>query len=139
MSKNTGKSTESDFEDILRSMGKKAYFHRLVDASTIHGLTGKSGQAPPQPSDYVAVIDGITQFAEVKSTQNISSFPFSLLRTKQSAAAKQVLAAGGDYFVYVKSIMRGKWYRLDYKRIELYKNTLDEQSIKWDEMPPWEF
>ena len=139
MAKNHGKETERDFETILLRQGKAAYFHRLVDAAYIYGLVGEASDAPPQPSDYVAVIKGRTQFAEVKSTENKTSFPFSLLRIKQSSAATQILAAGGDYLIYIKalSLPNQPWFAVDYRTVRVLKD-LGQASIKWGDLPRWE-
>lgn len=130
MTKNTGQSAQSDFERIIRSFGKRAYLHRLVDASDVHGLTGQATNISAQPSDFILVMDGRTEFAEVKSTVNETSFPFSLLRATQSAAARQVLAAGGMYFAYVKSLHHDRWFRVPYTLVQMMKDV-GTGSLKW--------
>jgi penicillin-binding protein-related factor A (putative recombinase) len=133
MGKNAGKDVEDDFEDILTTFGKRAYYHRLMDASDVRGLTGKAGHVGAQPSDYILVFDGKTSFAEVKSTENPISFPFSLLRKTQSAAAVQIEGAGGDYTVFVKSKTRDRWFCFPYKLVRATRDA-GRSSLKWTEL-----
>jgi penicillin-binding protein-related factor A (putative recombinase) len=127
--KNSGKPSEQIFEDYFASLGKRAYLHRLVDAAEVRGRTGKIGQVRSAPADYIVTCDGQTFYAEVKSTIHKTRFAFSLLRTSQTAAAKQVLAAGGDYFVYIHSIVRNEWFRVPYKSLKSLQP--EASSIKW--------
>lgn len=131
--KNTGKPTEDLFEAHLDSYGKYAYYYRLPDAAEIRGRTGKIGQARPTPSDYIVVLDRRTRFVEVKSTTDEKRFSFSLLRPVQSAAAKRVLAAGGDYEVVIHSIAHNRWFWLPYAELR----TDERRSIAWDDFPAW--
>ncbi|MES0134538.1 Holliday junction resolvase RecU [Mesorhizobium sp. M0016] len=131
--KNTGKASEQTFEEIHDTLGKRAYYCRLVDAAEVRGRTGRMGHVRPQPSDYILVVDGKTSFAEVKSTQEKTSFPFGLLRTKQSAAAKMILAAGGSYFVYLHDLTRNIWYRVPYDLIQIVKDH-GKSSIPWADL-----
>lgn len=139
MSKNTGKPSEKAFTDALKRLGKRAYHHRFVDASEIKGKTGKIAvAASPQPSDYLVVIDGDTHFAEVKSTQSVASFPFSLLNTNQTAAARMILAAGGGYWVYAHSLILNKWFRFPYSLVTQTKEG-GKASIKWSDLSSYEW
>jgi hypothetical protein len=72
MAKNSGKPSESDFEDILSRLGKRAYCYRIVDAAEVRGRTGRIGFIRPAPSDYIVTIDGQTSYSEVKSTTDTS-------------------------------------------------------------------
>jgi penicillin-binding protein-related factor A (putative recombinase) len=128
--RNSGKPSEQIFEDYFASLGKRAYLHRLVDAAEVRGRTGKVGQIRPAPADYIVTCDGQTFYAEVKSTTHETRFSLSLLRTSQSAAAKQVLAAGGDYFVYIHSIARNEWFKAPYRSLQLLKQQ-GVSSVKW--------
>lgn len=131
--KNTGKPSEELFENHIASYGKRAYLHRFVDAAEIRGRTGKVGQARAAPSDYLLVLDGKTSFVELKSTIHETRFAFSLLRTVQSAACKQVLAAGGSYDVVIHAIKHNRWFWLPYAELR----TTERRSIAWDEFPSW--
>lgn len=131
MKKNTGKPSEQAFEAYLNSLGKRCYWYRFVDAAEIVGRTGRiAGSIRPAPSDYLVVRDGVTEFAEVKSTSG-SSFSFSLLRRTQSAAARMAIAAGGVYFIYLHDLTRNQWYRIPYTFIDAWRIATGRSSAPW--------
>lgn len=137
MARNTGKPSEQSFEAHFAAFGKRAFVHRLVDAAEIRGRTGKVGEARPQPSDYIVVFDGQTFFAEVKSTTHERNFSFSLLRPTQSAAAKQVLSAGGSYLIFIHKLAgQPQWYQVPYSFIQQSK-SLNKGSLSWQELTQW--
>jgi hypothetical protein len=131
--KNTGKPSEREFEAKYGSLGKRAYVHRLPDAAEIFGRVGKIGLTRAMPSDYLVVCDSQTEFAEVKSTQNKTSFPFSVLKDKQVASAHMITAAGGDYFIYIHRLATGDWYKVPFTVIAATR-AAGSASIKWDEL-----
>lgn len=134
MAKNTGKPSEELFEDHFKHMGKRAYCHRFVDAAEVRGRTGKLGFARPAPSDFLIVCDGETFFAEVKSTQEKTSFSFSLLRRTQSAMATMAIGAGGTYWIYLHDLTRDQWYRIPYSFIESWKIATGRSSVPWNNL-----
>jgi len=138
MAKNNGKPSEDDFETILDRLGKRAYCHRLVDAAEVRGRTGHIGFTRPAPSDYIVTIDGRTDYSEVKSTLDPSAFRFALLRKKQSAAAIQIVAAGGGYFVYVHSLIQDRWFKIPYAKI-LETKEAGKASITWSDLKDYEW
>lgn len=133
MVKNTGHSAQDEFEAIHARMGKLAYLHRLVDAAEVVGRTGKRGFTRPAPADYILVVGGSTEFAEVKSTHDPTALRFSLLKKSQTAAAPQVIAAGGIYVVYVKNMNTGEWFRVPYQVIQ----ASTKASIPWKDLTPF--
>lgn len=134
MAKNTGKQTESAFEYHWMRHGKRAYYFRIADAAEHFGRNGgKILNVRPSPSDYVVSFDGVTFYAEVKSTQNKTSFPFALLKKGQTAAAPQVVSAGGEYLIFVENLNTGAWYRIPYQLIQAVKD-LGRSSIPWPEL-----
>jgi len=133
MPRNTGKSTEAEFEAIWAKLGKHAWCFRLADKAEIFGRNGRHGNVRPQPSDYIVVHDGQTEFAEVKSTHDPRAFRFSLLSPKQAAMAARVYLAGGLYSVYIQVLPAGIWYRLSYRVIEQYRMAR-KASIPWADM-----
>lgn len=133
MAKNTGKPSEREFEAHFDRKGKQAFYYRIPDAAEVYGRVGSIGLTRPAPSDYVLVFDGVTSFAEVKSTQSKTSFPFSILRTPQSAAAKQVLAAGGTYDVYLHDLTHNHWFKIPYSHIQSVKDA-GKASIPWADL-----
>lgn len=139
MAKNTGKPSETVWKDAHTRLGKRAFFHRFVDASEIVGKTGKVAiSASSQPSDYLLVLDGLTSFCEVKSTQNTTSFPFSILRKNQSADAKMILAAGGSYWIYAHALELNRWFRFPYSLVDQVK-AAGKSSIPWVDLNPFEW
>lgn len=133
MAKNTGKPSETFFENVWLRLGKRAFSYRIADAAEIRGRTGNIGTTRATPSDYIVTFDGSTFYAEVKSTQEKTSFPFSLLKKGQKAAAPQVVTAGGGYFVFVHNLSTNTWYRVPYAVIQAVKD-IGRSSIPWSEM-----
>lgn len=138
MAKNTGKPSEEAFEEHLDRMGKRSYYYRCVDAAEVRGRTGKIGFTRPAPSDYVVTHNGVTFYAEVKSTQHPTAFQFSLLRTVQSGIAKQVLAAGGGYWVFLHHLPTNIWYRIPYQFIQSVKD-LGKSSVPWANLERFQY
>jgi penicillin-binding protein-related factor A (putative recombinase) len=134
MAKNTGKPSEKMFEEHLNSFGKRCYWYRFVDAAEVKGRTGAIGSIRPAPSDYLVVLDGETEFSEVKSTQNTTSFPFSILRRTQSATAGMAIAAGGEYWIYLHDLTRNQWYRIPYTFIEAWRTATGRSSAPWNNL-----
>lgn len=133
--RNNGKTAEAEFEAYFASLGKRAFIYRFADAAEIRGRTGNIGQVRPVPSDYLVTFDATTFYAEVKSTENETRFPFALLRKGQSAVAHQVLAAGGDYYIYIKSLALNRWYKVPYFLIDQSKDE-GKKSLTWEELEP---
>ncbi|TIW54179.1 MAG: hypothetical protein E5V54_22675 [Mesorhizobium sp.] len=129
MAKNTGKPSEQEFEKAWLKLGKRAWVWRVPDAAEVKGRTGNIGTTRPAPSDYVIVHNG-AHFAEVKSTQDDTAFRFSLLRTKPSAMAVMILAAGGDYLVYIHRIPTDEWFCIPYSMIRDHS----ARSLTWKEL-----
>lgn len=140
MSKNTGKPAEADFEAHFARMGKRAFCQPLVDASDLYGANDKRIlNVPAQPADYVVICDGEMFYAEVKSSTDRSAFRFSLIRKTQWAAAKRTIAAGGKYYVFIKSLVLNRWYRVPALAIRTIKDS-GLESARWDQLHPfaWE-
>lgn len=134
MAKNTGKSSEAIWELAWTRLGKRAYFYRIPDAAEHFGRNkGRVINVRPTPSDYMLTVDGQTIYSEVKSTQNQTAFPFSLLKKGQTAAAPQVLSAGGQYHVFVHNLSSDRWYRIPFQVIQAVKE-IGKSSIPWTEL-----
>ncbi|RWN60247.1 hypothetical protein [Mesorhizobium sp.] len=129
MAKNTGKPSEQEFERIWNKLGKRAWAWRVVDAAEVRGRTGKIGFTRSAPSDYIVAYNGV-HFAEVKSTQDDTAFRFSLLRKIPSAMAVMILAAGGDYLVYIHRITTDEWFCIPYQLIR----DNSARSLTWKEL-----
>lgn len=81
-------------------------------------------------------MDGVTSYCEVKSTVNKTSFGFNLLQPAQVSAGRRVLAAGGEYWVYVHALSLGKWFKIPF---DLIRSTTDKRSISWPDLAPYEW
>lgn len=133
---NTGKYSEAEFENCLTNLyGKKVYIHRLQDAAALHGLNGRAVKVGTQPADYIITVSGATFYAEVKSSSNLTSFPFSCIKAHQLAAAKRVRMAGGKYIFFVQNMKTKKMYMLDSQTVERVSKT--RSSMLWSEMEVW--
>lgn len=136
MTRNTGKPSETEFQNHWRRLGKRAFCFRLADAAEISGRAGKVVAARAQPSDYIVTFDGVTTFAEVKSTIDPLKFPFSLLKPAQIAFATFTVAAKGEYPVYVHSLHLGRWFRVPYQLI-LETRAAGKASLPWTALEPY--
>ncbi|WP_419902161.1 hypothetical protein [Kiloniella sp.] len=132
MSKNTGKPSEKKFQEIYSKLGKRVFVHRVPDNSDTYGRTkGKSvGGVEAQPSDWIVTEDGQMFYAEVKSTQNKTSFPFGMISKSQMRGARKQLAAGGQYFFFVHSLVTDEWFQIP---ADLILSTT-KSSLKWSEL-----
>lgn len=134
--KNSGKASEAKFENCLLYMyGKNVYIHRLQDAQALHGLNGHAVKVGEQPADYIVTVGGRSFYAEVKSSSNETSFPFSCIRANQIAAGKRVRLAGGKYVFFVHNIKSDTFYMLDSAAVERVSKT--RSSMKWSELEEW--
>lgn len=115
-------------------MGKRAHYYRIPDAAEHFGRNGGTiSRVRPSPSDYIVTTDGSSFYAEVKSTQNKTAFPFSIFKKGQTSAAPQVICAGGAYIVFAHNLNTGTWYRIPWQVIQAVKD-LGRSSIPWTEL-----
>jgi penicillin-binding protein-related factor A (putative recombinase) len=133
MPKNTGKPSEAIFDNHWKKYGKRAFLFKFTDASEATGLNKRVTAIKAQPCDRIVVLDGRTSFCEVKSTHHETLFEFNLLKPKQSAYAKMILAAGGKYQVYVHRLKTDEWYYVPYQYIASVKE-IGRASIPWSLM-----
>ena len=134
MAKNTGKRSQDRFEEIFGKLGKRAYLFRLPDTAEVRGRAGK-GWVRDQPSDYIVTEDGDMYYAEVKSTQNRTSFSVTALEKGQRSAAKRQTIAGGKYFVFIHRLLTDDWYKVP---AEILFNA-NKSSMKWRELEPYKW
>lgn len=135
MGKNLGGATQSEFEKRIAKLGKAAFLYELVDAAEVRGRTGKAGFARPQPSDFLLTYKGRTAYVEVKGCENKTSFPLSNIRNVQHNAAKMVIAAGGEYLVFIKRLSEGIWYCVPYQTLHALSG--EAKSVKWESLAPF--
>lgn len=125
------KDAESEFESFFAPFGKRAHVQRLTDTAFVRGTTGRAASfKDAQPSDYIITLEGTTFYAEVKSTQSEPSFPFSLIKKSQWAAARMVTAAGGHYRFYIRRESTKRWYVVP----AVVFITHTAKSIRWHEI-----
>lgn len=136
--RNTGKPSETNFLKIWRRVGKSAHVFKFTDASEATGQNGRVTAIKAQPSDWLITYKGHTWYAETKSTTDVKKFAFSLLRKTQSAFAKMILAAGGEYIVYVHRLATDQWYAVPYDHIDCLREA-GKGSMSWDELSPFEW
>lgn len=132
-----GKHAQAEFEKVWKGLGKRAFCQRLRDAADLYGLAkGKGGVTSyvsfEQPADYVVAHDGKMHYAEVKGTTNKTGFSPSKLEKSQVKGAKQTIAAGCDYFVYILKMPEDKWYKVPAQFLLETKATR-----KWAELEPY--
>jgi penicillin-binding protein-related factor A (putative recombinase) len=133
MAKNTGKPSEASFESKLDALGKRAYYYRIKDAAAIRAITGVIGYADETPSDYIIVINGTVEFAEVKSTVDPVRFTMSQMTKGQNAHGVRILAAGGGYNVYIHRLATDQWYCVALSVMQMFK-AQGYSSLKWEDL-----
>lgn len=106
------KHSEKDFEDSFEKHGKAVFVHRLTDTAVAKAISGSGAFVAAQPSDYLVTLNGLTFFAEVKSTVEVNSFPFSNIQKKQMASSRRIIAAGGAYFFYIHARALDLWFKI---------------------------
>lgn len=90
-----------------------------------------------RPSDYLVTAEGITFFAEVKSSQDEVSFSLNNIRKAQWQCSIQITYAGGNYDFFIRREQIGQWYRVPAKvMIETFKI---KKSLKWTELEPYKW
>lgn len=125
------KQAEKDFVDYFASYGKDACVIRLTDTAAAKATSGKNAFIQAQPSDFLLTLQGVTHFAEVKSTKNETSFPFSNIKKGQWAASKRVVAAGGSYLFFIKNLNTDTWYLVPAQVLHAQK---PKKSIRWTQL-----
>jgi len=131
LASNTGKASEAIFIKKIESQTKSKVF-RLRDAADLYGINKRKVNAFGQPSDFLVVSQGAIWFAEVKSTQNKTSFSLDCLTPSQKAACLQVTSCGGDYRIYIHNLCSDTWYLMTGAEYVEYKKTV--KSVKWENL-----
>lgn len=112
----------------------KTKVFRLRDAADLYGLNKKKVATFGLPSDFIVVSGGHMFFAEVKSTQNKTSFSLDALTPSQKAACIITTACGGDYRIYIHNLNTDTWYLMTGTEYVMYKKSV--KSIKWNDLCP---
>lgn len=128
------KDAESEFVSFFAPFGKRAYVQRLTDTAHVRGESGVSASfKDAQPADYLVTWDGYTFYSEVKSTLSEPSFSFSMIRKAQWAACRQVIAADGMYYFWIRRESVPQWYVVP-ARVFIQH---DAKSVRWVELEPY--
>lgn len=147
MSANNGKHAEAVFEQHWLNRGKTSFVYRFMDSTDllqrIKAIVGPkfplgniAKAIPGQPSDFLVIDDEDgTFFAEVKSSKDKTSFPFSNIKPSQWSAAKRTHAARGTYWFFLYSYARDTWYRVP---ASILLETQDK-SLKWDKLEKYKW
>jgi len=131
------KQAEKDFESFFKLQGKKAYVHRLTDTAAAKATAGKKAFVVAQPSDYVGVMQEITFFGEVKSSQDATSFPHKNIKRNQLAQSRRIIAAGGSYLFFIKSEHFNQWFIVPAQFF--INNTAGKKSTKWVDLAEYKW
>jgi penicillin-binding protein-related factor A (putative recombinase) len=117
----------AEAEYVSKFVPKGALLHRFVDTKAARN------KVSAQPADFLVAHGGRMWFAEVKSTHEKVSFPFSALQRSQRQTLTLSVKHGVEYLVYVKREGTGQWYRIP---ATLIIATIDKgkQSLRWDEL-----
>lgn len=137
MGKNTGVDAEDEFETYWQQRGKSFWCYRVEDYKELYGRNQGPVKTRAKPSDYIVVSGPQTFFAEVKSTSK-NRLQFSALRVTQHGFAKLITRAGGTYFVFIKNMSNGDWFRVPYEVIEQWAAE-GKKSATWDDLGIFEW
>lgn len=130
---NEWESAEDEFYQAFNSH-KDVYCHRFLDTRDAtrvvnqrKDLFGKKVmvKVPKQPADFIVIDNGVTYFADVKTTTSTKGISSSLFR-QQRASKLKITNAGGRYFFYVKRLETGQWYMLS--------SSFDNLNAKWEDL-----
>lgn len=128
---------EQEFESWFTS--KHSFCFKFHDARMAKG-TGGSNRifTASHPADYIVTDRGVMFYAEVKSSQNETSFPFASVRKSQWSGAMRTIAAGGTYYFFLRSEHLGCWFRVPASLlVDLFLQ--DVKSIKWEILLPYHY
>lgn len=133
---NDGKQAERSFVDYWERIG---HVERLRDKRDLMGLNGGRNVADfKKPSDFlVSSPTHALHYAEVKSVQSGSSFPFKNIKEGQHKAAILETARGSSSFIfYIFSYELGRWYTMSCDQYTTLVNA-GRKSVKFEELTPW--
>ena len=133
--RNDGKDAERAFLGKMKRAG--AVVERFWDQSDLRGINkGRAVADFAKPSDFLVTLDENIHYAEVKSVQSATSFPFSNLESGQTSAALRQAAVGGDYRFYIFSFGLGDWFVMPASQFALAV-AAGKASIKFNTLTKW--
>lgn len=135
MAKNDGTSAEAAFEQLIEA----DVLYRMPDQKALTGLNGGRRVGDfPKPSDYIVTKAGETFYAEVKSVQSATSFPFDDIRPAQKSMALRQARVGGRYDFYIFSFGLGQWFCMPATQFA-ERVEAGAKSVKFKDIIPWTF
>lgn len=137
MATHKGYSAEGEFKSWFQTKG--SFCFQFLDARMAKG-TGGSNRifTGSQPSDFLVFEGGEAFLAEVKSSQNETSFPFDSIQKSQWSAAMRTVSAGGSYYFFIRSEVLKKWFRVP-AAVMLELHSGPTKSVRWEHLKPLEY
>lgn len=132
MKKNTGVSSEQIFDAAMTKAG--AYVYKFEDAKALYGKNKKAVANDPKPCDRLVVLNGVTYWCEIKSTNDSERFAFDLIKKSQLGYARSVINKGGPYFFYVHSLTHNQWFRIPAAMVLHRILNTEKRSFRWEEL-----
>lgn len=139
MARSKGKISEDYFEDWWKPHGKRVHVQRFTDTMFVMGqMKDHLARKDAQPADYLVTAYAKMFYAEVKESENATSFSFGNITKKQIACARQTVAAGGRYFFFINHVVTGLWHVVDAGH---FIRLIDQghNSVKWLDLPSLTF
>ena len=128
---NTGVPSEKKFDQHFRKLG--GFVYAFEDAKQLFGKNKRAVANDAKPCDRMVVLKGTTFWAEIKSTENKTSFPFGIIKTDQLGYARQIIRADGQYLFFVHSLHLDKWFRIP-AALVIERILYGTKSFKWTEL-----
>ena len=138
MRRNTGKDSEKFFEETLKKHYlSKVFIYRITDTAEVRGRATQYAKfnavTKAQYCDYIITCAGDTYMAEVKSTSEKVSFPFSMITTVQWGASKRQVLAEGKYIFYIHNMNTDTWYEVPAQILHKIEEE-GKKSVKWKDL-----
>lgn len=128
---------EKEFESWFNT--KRSFCFQFHDARAAKGAGGSQRIfTTSHPSDFIVTDHGVTFFAEVKSSQDPTSFPFAAVQKAQWSAAIQTTSAGGLYYFFIRSEVLKKWFRIP-ANLMIDMRSDGVKSVKWEHLSVLEY
>ena len=120
--------------------GKRSFVHPFEDAREAMGVSqSRKVFTKGQPADYLVTADGITFYAEVKSSQDPILFALSRIRKPQWAACIRVTAAKGLYYFFIRQeLALPVWYKIP---AAFFISLQDSgvKSVRWEQLKDYQW
>lgn len=124
---------QKEFESWFTNR-KSAFVYQFEDAREAMGVRqSRKVFTKGQPSDYLVIDNGVTFFAEVKSSSESVSFALASIRKSQWSCAIQVVSAKGLYFFFIRKEPDRIWYKIPAAFFVDIQNA-GVKSVKWKDI-----